>query len=103
MPVNTEIFLFVALRKKTRAQITLLWRVGGHGGIDGDQGTFWVHHHNGSVPTQRRQEDFFGVAHEHLTSTLTLRWCRPRLLAMLFLDQGAFSFLFFPPSLPNQS
>lgn len=31
----------------------LLWRVGGHGGIDGDQGTFRIHHHDGSVPVVR--------------------------------------------------
>lgn len=45
----------------------------------------------------------FGVAHEHLTSSLTLVWRRPRLLAMLFLEQSAF-FHPHPPSvnLPNR-
>ncbi len=33
--------------------LVLLWRVGGHGGIYGDQGTFGVHHHDGSVPAER--------------------------------------------------
>lgn len=36
--------------------LLLLWRVGGHGGIYGDQGTFWVHHHDGCVPAIRHQE-----------------------------------------------
>lgn len=31
----------------------LPWRVGGHGGIYGHQGTFWIHHHDGSVPVVR--------------------------------------------------
>lgn len=27
----------------------LLWRIGGHCGINGDHGTFWIHNHDGSV------------------------------------------------------
>lgn len=37
---------------------------------------------------------FFGGAHEHLTSTLTLPWCWPRPLAMLFLERFFFLVLF---------
>lgn len=76
----------------------LLWGVSRHGGIDGDQGPFWVHHHDGSVPTQRRQHDFcflFSVALEHPTSTLTLLWQTTETLSDAIF--GSEYLLLFPP------
>lgn len=49
--------LILQFVSKSSVLIVLLWRVGGHGGIYGDQGTFWVHHHDGSVPAVRGQEE----------------------------------------------
>lgn len=39
-------------------QPVLLWGVGGHGGINGDHGTFRVHHHDGGVPAVGKESHF---------------------------------------------
>lgn len=43
-------------------QSVLLWGVGGHGGIDGDQGTFRVHHHDGGVPAVGKKVAFLSIS-----------------------------------------